>query len=122
MGIDLNSPDGKGSFSITAVEHDDDLMILHMEGKVEGYGLVRLTHAYEHISDRSGGTMSGSAEAILEEGDVVSTPHMGTFSRDGSEVKVYCTDFVTNGDLNFIRFEVDLIGKKAEVNFWSLKQ
>ena len=53
MSIDLSSPDGKGSFSITTVEHDDNLMVIHMEGKVEGYGFVRLTHAYEHISDRS---------------------------------------------------------------------
>lgn len=121
MSIDLSSPDGKGSFSITTIEHDDDLMIVHMEGKVEGYGFVRLTHAYEHISDRSGGTMSGSAEAILDDGDVVSTPHMGTFSRDGAAVTTYGTDSVTNGDLNFFRFKVDLITKAAEVDFWSLK-
>ena len=121
MSIDLSSPDGKGSFSITTVEHDDNLMVIHMEGKVEGYGFVRLTHAYEHISDRSSGTFSGSAEAILDDGDVVSTPHMGTFSRDGAVMLAYGTDSVTNGDLNFIRFKVDLIGKTAEVSFWSLK-
>ena len=26
-------------------------MTAHMEGKVEGYGLVRLTHNYQHISN-----------------------------------------------------------------------
>ena len=121
MSIDLSSPDGKGSFSITTVEHDDELMVIHMEGKVEGYGFVRLTHAYEHISDRSSGTFSGSAEAILDDGDVVSTPHMGTFTRDGGKMTVYFTDYVTNGDFNFVRFEVDLIGKSSNVSFWSLK-
>ena len=119
--LDLSSPDGKGSFSITAIEHDGDIMIVHMEGKVEGYGIVRLSHAYEHLSDRSGGTLSGTAEAILDDGGIASTPHMGTFSRDGGKTIAYGTDFVTNGDLNFVRFEVDLINKTAEVNFWSLK-
>ena len=46
---------------------------------------------------------------------------MGTFSRDGAVMLAYGTDSVTNGDLNFIRFKVDLIGKTAEVSFWSLK-
>ena len=119
--LDLSSPDGKGSFSITAIEHDGDIMVVHMEGKVEGYGIVRLSHAYEHLSDRSGGTLSGTAEAILDDAGIASTPHMGTFSRDGGKTIAYGTDFVTNGDLNFVRFEVDLINKTAEVNFWSLK-
>lgn len=119
--LDLSSPDGKGSFSITAIEHDGDIMVVHMEGKVEGYGIVRLSHAYEHLSDRSGGTLSGTAEAILDDGGIASTPHMGTFSRDGGKTIAYGTDFVTNGDLNFVRFEVDLINKTAEVNFWPLK-
>ena len=119
--LDLSSPDGKGSFSITAIEHDGDMMVVHMEGKVEGYGIVRLSHAYEHLSDRSGGTLIGTAEAILDDGGIASTPHMGTFSRDGGKMIAYGTDFVTNGDLNFVRFEVDLINKTAEVNFWSLK-
>ena len=119
--LDLSSPDGKGFFSITAIEHDGDIMVVHMEGKVEGYGIVRLSHAYEHLSDRSGGTLSGTAEAILDDGGIESTPHMGTFSRAGGKMIAYGTDFVTNGDLNFVRFEVDLINKTAEVNFWSLK-
>ena len=119
--LDLSSPDGKGSFSITAIEHDGDMMVVHMEGKVEGYGIVRLSHAYEHLSDRSGGTLSCTAEAILDDGGIASTPHMGTSSRDGGKTTAYGTDFVTNGDLNFVRFEVDLINKTAEVNFWSLK-
>ena len=65
--------------------------------------------------------MIGTAEAILEEGNTVSTPHMGTFSRDGSKMKVFFADYVTNGDQNFVRFEVDLLEKQTSVSFWSLK-
>ena len=126
MNIDLSNPDGQGIFAITAIQHKGQVMTAHMEGKVEGYGLVRLTHYYEHISNvghdgRSGGTVSGTAEAILDNGGVVSTPHMGTFTRDGGEMTVYFTDYVTNGDFNFVRFEVDLISKSSNVSFWSLK-
>ena len=101
-------------------------MTTHMEGKVEGYGIVRLSHDYEHISnggcdERAGGTVSGTAEAILDNGGVVSTPHMGTFTRDSGKMKVYLTDYVSNGDFNFVRFEVDLINKSSAVSFWALK-
>ena len=126
MSIDLSTPDGKGTFAITAIQHKGKVMTTHMEGKVEGYGIVRLSHDYEHISnggcdERAGGTVSGTAEAILDSGGVVSTPHMGTFTRDGGKMKVYLTDYVSNGDFNFVRFEVNLINKSSAVSFWSLK-
>ena len=126
MSIDLSTPDGAGTFAITAIQHKGKVMTTHMEGKVEGYGIVRLSHDYEHISnggcdERAGGTVSGTAEAILDNGCVVSTSHMGTFTRDSGKMKVYLTDYVSNGDFNFVRFEVDLINKSSAVSFWSLK-
>ena len=126
MSIDLSTPDGAGTFAITAIQHKGKVMTTYMEGKVEGYGIVRLSHDYEHISnggcdERAGGTVSGTAEAILDNGGVVSTPHMGTFTRDSGKMKVYLTDYVSNGDFNFVRFEVDLINKSSAVSFWSLK-
>lgn len=126
MNLDLSNPDGTGAFTITAIGQKNDTMTVFMEGKVEGYGFVTLTHEYKHASrgdsgERSGGTVIGTAEAILEEGNTVSTPHMGTFSRDGSKMKVFFVDYVTNGDQNFVRFEVDLIEKQSSVSFWSLK-
>ena len=126
MNLDLSNPDGTGTFTITAIGQKNDTMTVFMEGKVEGYGFVTLTHEYKHTSrgdcgERSGGTVIGTAEAILEEGNTVSTPHMGTFSRDGSKMKVFFADYVTNGDQNFVRFEVDLLEKQTSVSFWSLK-
>lgn len=126
MNLDLSNPDGKGTFTITAIGQKVDAMTVCMEGKVEGYGFVTLTHEYKHMAlgdcgERTGGTVTGTAEAILEEGGIVSTPHIGTFTRDGSKMKVFFTDYVTNGDQNFVRFEIDLIQKQAGVSFWSLK-
>ena len=126
MNLDLSNPDGKGTFTITAIGQKEDTMTVYMEGKVEGYGFVTLTHEYKHMArgdcgERLGGTVIGTAEAILEEGGIVSTPHMGTFSRDGSKMKVFFADYVTNGDQNFVRFEVDLLEKQSSVSFWSLK-
>jgi hypothetical protein len=32
----------------------------------------------------------------------------------------YFTDVVTNGDKNFVKFEVDLINRSAKVSYYSL--
>ena len=68
MNINSSNPDGKGTFKITAIGQNKDTMTVFMEGKVEGYGFVTLTHKYKHIDhgnceERSGGTIIGSAEA-----------------------------------------------------------
>ena len=98
--LDLSSPDGKGSFSITAIEHDGNIMVVHMEGKVEGYGIVRLSHAYEHLSDRSGGTLSGPAEAILDDGGIKHSSY-GYIQPRRRENDSLWNRFRTKGDLNF---------------------
>ena len=72
--------------------------------------------------ERSLGTVTGAAEAILEDGGLVYGPRqMGTFTRDSDKMEVYFTDHVSNGDHNFVRFEIDLITKQSDVSFWSLK-
>ena len=50
MSVDLSNPDGKGVFTITAIGQKEDTMTLSMEGKVEGYGFITLTHEYEYMS------------------------------------------------------------------------
>ena len=69
MNLDLSNPDGKGTFTITAIGQKEDTMTVYMEGKVEGYGFVTLTHEYSHMArgdsgERLGGTVTGTAEAI----------------------------------------------------------
>ena len=127
MSVDLSNPDGKGVFTITAIGQKEDTMTLSMEGKVEGYGFITLTHEYEYMyransKERSLGTVTGAAEAILEDGGLVYGPRqMGAFTRDSDKMEVYFTDHVSNGDHNFVRFEIDLITKQSDVSFWSLK-
>ena len=127
MSVDLSNPDGKGVLTITAIGQREDTMTLSMEGKVEGYGFITLTHEYDYMSqpnskERSLGTVTGAAEAILEDGGLVYGPRqMGTFTRDSDKMEVYFTDYVSNGDNNFVRFEIDLIRKQSDVSFWSLK-
>ena len=127
MSVDLSNPDGKGDLTITAIGQREDTMTLSMEGKVEGYGFITLTHEYDYMSqpnskERSLGTVTGAAEAILEDGGLVYGPRqMGTFTRDSDKMEVYFTDYVSNGDNNFVRFEIDLIRKQSDVSFWSLK-
>ena len=127
MSVDLSNPDGKGDLTITAIGPREDTMTLSMEGKVEGYGFITLTHEYDYMSqpnskERSLGTVTGAAEAILEDGGLVYGPRqMGTFTRDSDKMEVYFTDHVSNGDNNFVRFEIDLIRKQSDVSFWSLK-
>ena len=127
MSVDLSNPDGKGDLTITAIGQREDTMTLSMEGKVEGYGFITLTHEYDYMSqpnskERSLGTVTGAAEAILEDGGLVYGPRqMGTFTRDSDKMEVYFTDHVSNGDNNFVRFEIDLIRKQSDVSFWSLK-
>ena len=126
MSLDLSNPDGKGTFTITAIGQKEDTTTVYMEGKVEGYGFVTLTHEYKHMArgdcgERLGGTVTGTGEAILEEGGIISAPHIGTFTRDGSKMKVFFADYVTNGDQHFGRFEVDLREKLSCLSFWSLR-
>ena len=122
MAIQLTSPDGFGLLEITKVQHEGEFTLVNMQGIVERYGFVKLTHEYEHVSEEMhGGTISGIGEAVLDHGDVVSSPLMGTFSRKGSKMKGFYTDFVTYGDMKFVTTEVDLITKKAEHSFWSLQ-
>ena len=122
MAIQLTSPDGFGLLEITKVQHEGEFTLVNMQGIVERYGFVKLTHEYEHVSEEMhGGTISGIGEAVLDHGDVVSSPLMGTFSRKGGKMKGFYTDFVTYGDMKFVTTEVDLITKKAELSFWSLQ-
>ena len=50
MSVDLSNPDGKGVLTITATGQREDTMTLSMEGKVEGYGFITLTHEYDYMS------------------------------------------------------------------------
>ena len=56
----------------------------------------------------------------MEDGTLVSSPLRGTFYRNGRNLKVFFTDAVSNGDYNFVTWDVDLISKSAEISYYRL--
>jgi hypothetical protein len=47
---------------------------------------------------------------------------VGTFRRtEGGTVKLFITDAVSNGDQNFVAWDIDIPSKKAKVRYYSLK-
>ena len=83
----MDTPDGTGSLTISRMTIEADSVSLDFEGKVEGYGTVFATHELSYIAeDRSRGRLVGEARTFLEDGTLINTPHMGTFTRAGSQV------------------------------------
>ena len=54
--------------------------------------------------------LQGEARTFLEDGTLISTPHMGTFTRKGSKVCSYFTDGRI-GVVNFVMWEIDILAK-----------
>lgn len=52
---------------------------------------------------------------------MISTPHMGTFTRDGSQVTSYFTDATNHGVVNFVVWDIDIITKAVAVKYWEVK-
>ena len=91
------------------------------EGQISGYGSVFVAFKVAAIdSSKNRGTLDGQARTILENGTLISTPLQGTWKRMGSEVKFYFTDAINNGAMNFVMWDVDLLKKKAVVNYFEL--
>jgi hypothetical protein len=44
----------------------------------------------------------------------------GTFKRDGSNVKLFFTDAVNNGAVNFVIWDIDILSKSVEVRYWEI--
>ncbi|MAV33093.1 MAG: hypothetical protein CL926_09340 [Deltaproteobacteria bacterium] len=120
--MDLSNPDGRGSLKITRMTISEDSTSFDFEGRVEGYGSPFLTHEYFHnAQDRSRGKLIGEARTFLEDGTLISTPHMGTFRREQSNVYVYFADACNNGAVNFVMLNVDILTKEVDLKFWEIR-
>ena len=64
--------------------------------------------------------MEGEARVLGNDGTLVSSPLRGTFRRDGTSAELFFTDCVSNGDMNFVRWEVDFTTKQVSVSYYSL--
>jgi len=119
--MDLTKPDGTGELIITRMTIEKDAIFFDFEGKVEGYGSVFCSHVMESVDgDRTRGVMSGEARTFLTDGTLITTPHRGTFKRDKSNIKLFFTDAVNNGAVNFVVWDIDLLSKNVQVSYWEI--
>jgi len=79
----MENPHGVGELTIARMTIESDSVSFDFEGKVEGYGSVFASHTFTYVdAERSRGRVVGEARTFLEDGTLISTPHMGTFIRD----------------------------------------
>ena len=118
----MDNPDGTGTLTISRMTIDADSVSLDFEGKVEGYGTVFASHELSYLGeDRSRGRIQGEARTFLEDGTLISTPHMGTFTSEGSKVFSYFTDATNQGVVNFVVWDIDILAKTVAVTYWKIK-
>ncbi len=118
---DLTKPKGGGILDIVTIIPSDGYSDMIFEGQISGYGSVFVAFKVASINtSKNSGTLDGQGRTILEDGTLISTPLKGTWKRMGSKVKFYFTDAINNGALNFVIWDVDLLKKKAQVNYFEL--
>ena len=118
---DLTKPKGGGVLDIVTIIPSDGYSDMIFEGQISGYGSVFVAFKVASINtSKNSGTLDGQGRTILEDGTLISTPLKGTWKRMGSKVKFYFTDAINNGALNFVIWDVDLLKKKAQVNYFEL--
>lgn len=118
---DLTKPKGGGILDIVTIIPSDGYSDMIFEGQISGYGIVFVAFKVASINtSKNSGTLDGQGRTILEDGTLISTPLKGTWKRMGSKVKFYFTDAINNGALNFVIWDVDLLKKKAQVNYFEL--
>ena len=44
----------------------------------------------------------------------------GTFKRNNSKIKVFFTDAVNNGVVNFVIWDIDILSKAVDVKYWEI--
>jgi hypothetical protein len=122
MRNSMENPHGVGELTIARMTIESDSVSFDFEGKVEGYGSVFASHTFTYVdAERSRGRVVGEARTFLEDGTLISTPHMGTFIRDGSKAKSYFTDATNQGVVNFVMWDIDIITKHVAVRYWEVK-
>ena len=118
----MDNPTGTGKLEITNISIGPNSTSIDFEGQVDGYGTVFASHILQSIDgDRERGTTAGEARTFLLDGSFLSTPHRGTFTRQGSLLQIYFSDTVNNGAVNFVIWDVDILSKKVLVRYWELK-
>ena len=120
--VDMSKPTGTGDLMITNISIGSEGTTINFEGPVENYGTVFATHYLQSVDgDRTRGTVTGQARAMLNDGGMVITPHSGTFTRNGSSIQIFFTDATNTGVVNFVIWDVDVLSKKVGLKYWEVK-
>lgn len=120
--VDMSKPTGTGDLMITNISIGSEGTTIDFEGPVENYETVFATHHLQSVDgDRTRGTVTGQARAMLNDGGMVITPHSGTFTRNGSSIQIFFTDATNTGVVNFVIWDVDVLSKKVGLKYWEVK-
>ena len=118
---DLSNPQGGGVLNIESVTPGDGYSKMSFKGDITGYGKVFASIKLSSgDSSKTSGTLSGQARTILNDGTLLSSPLSGSWKREGSLIKFYFVDDVSNGAMNFVMWDVDILSETAEVKYFEL--
>ena len=106
---------------IVLISPGEGYSVMNFEGQISGYGSVFVKFKVASINtSKTSGTLDGQGRTILEDGTLISTPLKGTWKRNGKSMKFYFTDAINNGAMNFVMWDVDVLGKTADVKYFEL--
>ena len=118
---DLSNPQGGGVLNIESVNPGDGYSKMSFEGEITGYGKVFASiKLISGDNSKTSGTLDGHARTILNDGTLLSSPINGSWKRDGALIKFYFIDDVRNGAMNFVIWDVDILGETADVKYYEL--
>ena len=118
--MDLTIPTGEGTVAITTVTVDDSGTSRNCEGDIEKYGKVFVTlHLTASDAEREAGELEGNARTITDDGTMIAATLAGSWRRDKQQLKVFFVDNCSNGDQNFVTWDIDIANKSAAIKFYS---
>ena len=110
FGFKVEGESFEANFKISSWTASKDGSVITSEGIVgEGYGKVYLTHTFSsNNAEGSSGDFAGQARTINKDGEMRFASLQGVWKREGTIVKMYSLDGVTNGVMNYVQGQVDL--------------
>lgn len=110
FGFKVEGESFEANFKISSWTASKDGSVITSEGIVgEGYGKVYLTHTFSsNDAEGSSGDFAGQARTINKDGEMRFASLQGVWKREGTIVKMYSLDGVTNGVMNYVQGQVDL--------------
>ena len=119
--MDISNPDSTGKLRVTRFTLDGGSISCDFEGQVEGYGSVFVTHSMSIRPKINLEELLLEARTFLEDGTQLTTPHGGTFTQEQSVIRLYHTDLVSDGSINFIITEINILTKDVNARLWTAR-